>query len=118
MTDTPQGSTQEDSRETTQAERSVWSLSRDEQRMLLITFAGGLGSIIAGVLFVGAALAVIRVAGNGIAPLIGVLAFVTFGQLVTMYVVVVTRSRSGVWGVFLGLMYCLLLWVGLAAGVK
>jgi hypothetical protein len=38
-------------------ERPLWKLSRDEQRILLVTFAGGLGSIIVGAAVIGVALA-------------------------------------------------------------
>ena len=42
------------------AERPLWVLSRDEQRVLIITFAGGLASIVAGVGVVGGAIALVR----------------------------------------------------------
>jgi hypothetical protein len=42
------------------AERPLWVLSRDEQRVLAITFVGGLASIVAGVCIVGGALALVR----------------------------------------------------------
>ncbi len=38
-------------------ERPVWKLSRDEQRILLITFVGGLASIIVGAAVIGVAVA-------------------------------------------------------------
>jgi hypothetical protein len=42
------------------AERPLWELSRDEQRVLIITFVGGLTSIVAGVCIVGGAIALVR----------------------------------------------------------
>src|SRR5690242_10883018 len=41
-------------------ERPLWELSRDEQRILIITFVGGLASIVAGVCVVGGAIALVR----------------------------------------------------------
>jgi len=43
--------------ETGDGERPLWELSRDEQRVLLITFAGGLASIVIGAAMVGSAIA-------------------------------------------------------------
>ena len=42
------------------AERPLWELSRDEQCVLIITFVGGLASIVAGVCVVGGAIALVR----------------------------------------------------------
>jgi hypothetical protein len=44
----------------TNAERPLWSLSRDEQRLLMITFVGGLGSIVAGAGMIGVAIVLAR----------------------------------------------------------
>jgi hypothetical protein len=41
-------------------ERPLWKLSRDEQRVLIITFIGGLASIVAGVCVIGGAIALVR----------------------------------------------------------
>jgi len=38
-------------------DRPLWKLSRDEQRVLLITFVGGLASIIVGAAVIGVAIA-------------------------------------------------------------
>lgn len=44
-------------------DRPLWQLSRDEQRILLITFAGGLASIVVGAAIIGASLALARYGG-------------------------------------------------------
>jgi len=41
-------------------ERPLWPLSRDEQRVLIITFVGGLASIVAGACVIGGAIAMTR----------------------------------------------------------
>ena len=41
-------------------ERPLWKLNRDEQRVLLITFVGGLASIIAAAVIIGSAIAIAR----------------------------------------------------------
>lgn len=41
-------------------ERPLWKLSRDEQRVLFITFIGGLASVIAAAVIIGLALAIAR----------------------------------------------------------
>ncbi len=45
-------------------ERPLWVLSRDEQRVLIITFVGGLASIVAGAIFIAAAIALGRIYGH------------------------------------------------------
>jgi hypothetical protein len=42
------------------AKRPLWRLSRDEQRVLIITFVGSLGSILVGAVVLGAAVAFAR----------------------------------------------------------
>jgi len=42
------------------AERSLWKLSRDEQRILMITFVGGLASIVVGACVIGGLIALAR----------------------------------------------------------
>jgi hypothetical protein len=49
-----------DGEEPTGGDRPVWSLSRDEQRTLAITFVGGLASIIIGAGVIGASIALGR----------------------------------------------------------
>lgn len=44
----------------TQEERPAWKLDRNEQRMLVITFIGGLASIIVGACLIGGAIALAR----------------------------------------------------------
>ena len=40
--------------------RPFWDLSRDDQRLLIITFVGGLASIVAGACVIGGAIALVR----------------------------------------------------------
>ena len=46
-------------------QRPLWVLAPDEKRMLLITFAGGLASIVVGAALIGAALALARFEDQG-----------------------------------------------------
>jgi hypothetical protein len=46
-------------------ERSLWQLDRGEQRVLLITFVGGVASIVAAALIVGGAIAIARRSSGG-----------------------------------------------------
>jgi hypothetical protein len=50
--------------EPSQADRPLWRLTVEDQRVLLITFAGGLGAIVVGAGMIGAALAFGRFWGN------------------------------------------------------
>jgi len=49
-----------DENKPTDEDRPLWSLSRDEQRILAITFVGGLASIIIGAAVIGASIALAR----------------------------------------------------------
>jgi hypothetical protein len=42
------------------AQRSLWDLSRDEQRILIITFVGGLASIVVDACVIGGAIGIAR----------------------------------------------------------
>jgi hypothetical protein len=44
----------------TEEDRPLWSMSRDEQRLLWITFVGGLASILVGAGIIGAAIVFAR----------------------------------------------------------
>jgi hypothetical protein len=110
------------------AERSLWNLSRDEQRILIITFVGGLASIVAGVCVVGVAIALAR----GIRAIhLPLSALVGLTVAYTGYVISIaldfrrrsrSRPRSTVASIVLLLFYvalsiCLLAWIGVAAGI-
>lgn len=102
------------------AERSIWSLSRDEQRLLWITFAGGLGSILAGVILVGGAIAFDRYFNYGKPVPSGVLVFdcVMTLSFVALMIAGARRGQRGRLVVYgFGFAYCMLLWLGLAAGI-
>jgi hypothetical protein len=49
-------------------ERPLWKLDRGEQRILLITFVGGVGSIIVGAFFIGIAIALGRALAHHMQP--------------------------------------------------
>ena len=98
--------------------RPFWSLDPAEQRLLWITFAGGLGSIIAGVLLAAAAVAVVRFYGGAPhgwplavtgALTLGLVFFFTQG--LRRHLPFTTLSAG------VGLTYCLMLWLGLAVGI-
>ena len=73
-------------------ERPLWELSRDEQRLLIITFVGGLASIVAGACVIGGAIALVR----ALKPthfLLGSLAFGTAVYIVIVVLVAKARLR-------------------------
>lgn len=121
----------------TDTERSLWQLSRDEQRVLIITFVGGLASIIVGAVVLGGAaalahyeqkvnststLAAVTVGSAVVAVTSGAAMLVTtilrgrraFRLIATVFVVmdliVVIASTA---------LFCLsiLTWIGIAAGI-
>lgn len=114
------------------AVRPVWSLTRDEQRVLAITFVGGLASIIAGVMIVGLSLALLRYLerprGHATAS------FLEYQGVLTLCAAMGTAGfigntrrmiqQSRVYWIVLALGFGLidivmaLTWIGLAAGVK
>ena len=113
-------------------DRPVWSLTRDEQRILAITFVGGLASIVAGVMIVGLSLALLRYEGpphghttssfllsQGIVTVIAAIgtgAYIsTRRQPTTLHSV--TWTGIGIALVVTDIVVTLT-WVGLAAGVK
>ena len=108
-----------------QADRPLWRLTPDEQRVLLITFAGGVGSIVVGAGVIGLALVLAR---HDRAPL-STLAVATVGVLAVLLAMrfinsVVEPPRGQKWigdiGVIVGVAGCVVLvltWIGIAAGV-
>ena len=111
------------------AERSLWDLSRDEQRILIITFVGGLASIVVGACVIGGAIGIARSLRTDHYPLndqfIG-----TATVTLIIAVFVIYRLRAGAeYKPLLRLMLIvmvpvavllamfLLAWIGLAAGI-
>ena len=106
-------------------ERPLWVLSRDEQRVLIVTFVGGLASIIASACVIGGAIALARALQKGhfpLTPTYGTAAFILIGVLI------ITGLRSSsellnffaklflpLWGFPFALL--LLAWIGIAAGI-
>ena len=76
-------------------ERPLWKLSRDEQRILIITFVGGLASIVAGVCVVGGAIAL----GRGLraihVPLYVLVFFTAVYSFLAVWGVYLLRDSSG-----------------------
>ena len=123
---------------TTNVERPLWQLSRDEQRALIITFIGGLASIIAGAVVVGGAIALAHYEQKGLSLLVlvsftGVAVFLTTMSVFVVLMAIrhgrLNRPGRPIWMV-LGVMYsiilipsglllCLLIltWIGIAAGI-
>jgi hypothetical protein len=106
-------------------ERPVWVLSRDEQRVLIITFVGGLASIIAGACVIGVAIAVARYVRVSHYPLIAQLSW-TGLYILFVAVLILYRRRSGtippwIYSALLLLLVpageFLLAWIGMAAGI-
>jgi hypothetical protein len=109
-------------------EQSLWRLNRDEQRTLIITFIGGLASIVAAACVLGGAIALDRwIAHNnhghidwrGEAVTSAIL--VLGGGFVLYFVRGPNMSKRWNWTVTVvyGLLLALvlLLWIGLAAGI-
>jgi hypothetical protein len=115
-------------------ERSVWSLSRDDQRLLWITFLAGLASLIVAAATIGAAIAVARWVWRAPGLGLGTLALftaLTLTQFVFAYLAFRHRHRgvqpwlpdSPTVRVFwvlasLALVLELLAWIGVAAAIK
>jgi hypothetical protein len=115
-------------------ERSSWRLNRDEQRTLIITFVGGLGSIVAAACFIGGAIALARYESfyslGAWAALTGywVLVFVALVLIRRLRRVRARRRGRSVsvsvmeWFALLcggfGVVLALTVWIGLAAGIK
>lgn len=62
-------------------QRSVWNLSRDEQRALIITFAGGLASILVGACLLGLALATARSLHRTVDLVTAILAVIVYASV-------------------------------------
>ena len=108
---------------------SLWKLSPADWRLLIITFAGGLGSLVAAAGIIGGAIALARYQ-KSTGGLIG-LVMVTAVMLLMFPAVVVymrrpppedgwdIRFRRIVIGVVVfSIVFVLLAWIGLAAGIK
>ena len=126
-------------RAATDAERTLWQLSRDEQRVLIITFAGGLASILVGAVVLGGAVALAHYeeTGNSLSSLaFGTGLAVALTALCTAVVLIMARLRrrgrrgEQLIATVLGVMYLILLmplalllcliiltWIGIAAGI-
>lgn len=102
-------------------ERPLWVLSADEKRMLLITFVGGLASIVIGAAMIGSAIAYARwpAANSILVPTLAGAAVALF-----LYSLIIRRSRFPSWlkwgmtimaALLLGT--ALLSFVGIAAGI-
>jgi hypothetical protein len=105
-----------------------WALSAAEWRQLVITFAGGLGSIVAAACVIGVAIAAdkgltssdLRVLELYTAAVLGglVLVWWSFKNYSPDDRVSVWLRRFSIAVVSVGLVLALLVWIGLAAGVK
>jgi hypothetical protein len=107
-------------------ERPLWEFSRDEHRVLIITFVGGVASIVVGASVIGGAIALVR----AIKPAHSLLVFLIFITAVYILVVVLAAIAWNHWrrpgprvaGIswllaWVGLSILLLVWIGLAAGI-
>jgi hypothetical protein len=110
--------------------RELWDLSRDDQRLLIITFVGGLASLVAGACVIGGAIALVRGLRAIHHPLV-FLIFLIFLTAVDIFYMIrgfkTRRSLQRPWPreVFIkwvsfwaGSSILLLVWIGLAAGIK
>ena len=106
------------------AERPLWVLSRDEQRVLIITFVGGLASIVVGAGIIGVAIALVRVVKPG--SLLGFLILITVLDTFILVAGVNAGRLSGsrskgaliLWlFALVDFPILLLIWIGWAAGI-
>ena len=135
-------SNESDAEEPPEGHRPVWALSRDDQRTLWITFVGGLGSIVVGAAAIGGAIALAhhltgpeRPHGSYV-PLLRLTgaALAVFALSIVLLLIVRWRNRTfkpdrgdhallvaGVATIWLTGLFCaflLLVWTGVAAGIK
>jgi type III secretory pathway component EscS len=68
-------------------DRPLWDLSRDDQRVLIITFVGGLASLVAGASVIGGAIALVQ-GLRAIHHTLGLLIFLIFLTAVDIFVMV------------------------------
>lgn len=121
------------------AERPLWQLNHDEQRILIITFVGSLASIVTGAVIIGGAIALVHsekglslsslVSTTGLAVLLTAMSAVMVlvvrkGKFVKLW-----KSDSPIRTVLgtiylgmlvlsaLGLIFTILTWIGVAAGI-
>jgi 4-amino-4-deoxy-L-arabinose transferase-like glycosyltransferase len=106
-------------------EQPFWALSREDQRLLWVTFIGGVASFIVGAVIIGVAIALARRFSTD-APL---LAIITLGSTCVLGVLYTQARRRGVSMTSLTSIWlipilvavpaaCLLIWIGIAAGIK
>jgi hypothetical protein len=84
------------------AERPLWVLNRDEQRVLIITFVGGLASIVVGACVIGGAIALARSLKGSQFELheliLGTVLYITVtATLVKMRTLSSTLATFGIW---------------------
>ena len=105
--------------------RTRWELTPDEWRLLVITFLGGIASIVLGAATIGVALALLRwvTPGRGweaigmFAFTVGIWAFFVFGIRKRNREGWTRSTRVAMVGGVLSIMTLTLMWVGVAAGV-
>lgn len=106
-------------------ERPVWALSREDQRLLWVTFIGGVASFIVGAVIIGVAIALARYFATNRA----ILAFITLGTTVVSVVIPYIQARRrgvSMWSLTSPWVFpiqavavaCLIIWIGVAAGIK
>lgn len=107
-------------------DRPLWQLTRDEQRVLLITFVGGLASIVVGAAIIGISLAFARFSDSGHPGWEGPFCFLAAAVCSTVAIFWSKKARRGLTrgqlirtAVVAALSWSILiLWgVGLAAGI-
>ena len=111
-------------------ERPLWELSRDEQRVLIITFIGGLASVVAGACVIGAAIALVRAVKPHYGLMATLIIFTPLYFIAMAWSFNVRRRRRGrrplrmdmdlfiLWLILCLVLFILLLvWIGIAAGI-
>lgn len=106
--------------------RPLWVLSHDEQRVLIITFVGGLASIIVGACVIGGAIALARGLKAIHVPLYLLIIWTVLVSFIVVWGAIVRPDWSGPGtraAVITFLVMCfvlsilLLAWIGVAAGI-
>lgn len=110
--------------ETDGKERPLWQLTRNEQRLLLITFVGSLAAIVCGAAVIGLALALARYEAHVHSSWSSLLGSLAAGVVTTGIVVAYVLGGNGQAGKVLGMLFLALYWsfyvlwlIGIAAGI-
>jgi hypothetical protein len=108
-------------------EKPLWALDSQEQRLLWITFVGGVASIVVSAAILGVSIALARwlVTSHPSTPIwVDLVILLVSGSALAAVLIIRWRLTSGLWlrliilAFFLCFITVILTWIGVAAGVK